>query len=77
MEIDGKTYLSREEFFKKEGMPRFEVKPLDVILAKATRIIIHSFNSIDNCLLWLDRKSDATEDCCLRMGELLMFGDSY
>lgn len=45
--------------------------------SKVTRIIIHSFNSIDNCLLWLDRKSNTTEDCCLRMGELLMFGDSY
>ena len=35
MEIDGKTYLSREEFFKEKGTPRFEVMPLDVNLARA------------------------------------------
>ena len=35
MEIDGKEVMSREEFFKKEGMPRFEISPLDMMLAKA------------------------------------------
>ena len=38
---------------------------------------IHSFDSINNCLTWLGRKEATYEDCCLRMGELLMFGDSY
>jgi hypothetical protein len=45
--------------------------------SKVTRIIIHSFDSIDNCLLWLNRKGNTSDDCCLRMGELLMFGESY
>ncbi|WP_294743484.1 hypothetical protein [uncultured Prevotella sp.] len=44
---------------------------------KTTRIIIHSFDSIDNCLTWLGRKQATYEDCCLRMGELLMCGESY
>ena len=44
---------------------------------KTTRIIIHSFDSIDNGLTWLGRKEATYEDCCLRMGELLMCGESY
>ena len=44
---------------------------------KITRIIIHSFDNIENCITWLDRNGNTTEDCRLRMGELLMFGDSY
>lgn len=37
-----------------------------------TRIIIHSFESIEKCLCWLDRGGDTADDCHLRMGELLM-----
>jgi hypothetical protein len=44
---------------------------------KCTRIIIHSFDSIDSCLMWLGRKEDTIEDCCLKMGDLALFGDSY
>ena len=44
---------------------------------KVTRIIIHSFDNIENCISWLDRNGNTTEDCRLRMGELLTYGDSY
>ena len=45
--------------------------------SKATRIIVHSFDSIRNCVRWLDRGKHTAHDCCLRMEELLMFGYSY
>lgn len=45
--------------------------------SKTTRIIVHSFDSIRNCVRWLDRGKHTAHDCCLRMGELLMFGESY
>lgn len=44
---------------------------------KVSRIIIHSFDNIENCISWLDRNGNTTEDCRLRMGELLTYGDSY
>lgn len=44
--------------------------------SKTTRIIVHSFDSIRNCVRWLGRGEHTANDCCLRMGELLMFGKS-
>lgn len=38
------------------------------------RIIIHSFDSIEKCLWWLDRGSATADDCHLKMGELLTCG---
>lgn len=37
-----------------------------------TRIIVHSFDSVEKCLWWLNRGAATAEDCHLRMGELLM-----
>lgn len=45
--------------------------------SKATRIIIHSFDSISKCSRWLSRREHTAHDCCLRMGELLMFAHKY
>ena len=45
--------------------------------SKTTRIIVHSFDSISKCISWLNRGEHTAHDCCLRMGELLMFGYSY
>lgn len=42
-----------------------------------TRIIIHSFESVVQCIWWLGRDENTTNDCHLRMGELLMGGRSY
>lgn len=45
--------------------------------SKTTRIIVHSFDSISKCIGWLNRGEHTAHDCCLKMGELLMFGHSY
>lgn len=42
-----------------------------------TRIIIHSFDSVAQCIWWLGRNQNTTRDCHLRMGELLRCGWSY
>lgn len=39
---------------------------------RARQIIVHSFDSVDHCRLWLGRKTLTAEECCCRMADLVM-----
>ena len=34
------------------------------------RIVMHAFDSVEHCRIWLSRKEDTTEDCCWQIANL-------